>query len=150
MLLTLSSPSYFSGDRKECRSANQRDRGSIPIEWKEYRDRIIVRAELPGIPRDSVELSYRDRCLVVKVSGTVPTENDGQPERSYSEFTFGNRSRMVAIPDEVEVSGIEAGFVDGVLTIRLPKRKGSTDGYIPIKQGHLNNGAALSESIEAS
>ncbi len=81
---------------------------------------IIVKAELPGMSKDDVEVLLSDKTLTVrgekKVKEEVKEEDYYRRERS-----FGSVSRTVTLPTEVKAEAVKATFKDGILEIRLPK-----------------------------
>jgi len=79
-----------------------------------------VRAELPGIAREDVQLSIDDNVLTL--SGERKLEKDANQE-SYRrrERAYGTFSRAFTLPAQVNAEGIQASFKDGVLTITVPK-----------------------------
>jgi HSP20 family protein len=77
----------------------------------------LVAIDLPGIDREALEIDVDDNRLVVKGVRNID-ESQHRSERPRGKFlrTFG-------IPGSVDQSGIGAEYKDGVLQIRLPKRK---------------------------
>lgn len=75
----------------------------------------VVRAELPGIPRERVNVEIDGREL--SIHGSVDeTADKGMLRRRTGAFSYGIR-----IPVDVDVTGVQADLADGVLTVRLPK-----------------------------
>ena len=82
-------------------------------------DEFVVLVELPGVPRSGVQVTYRDRSLVVTGSKPAPATEDGTVLRD--ETFSGAVERTIAVPSEVDGEAIQASFQDGVLRVRLPK-----------------------------
>ena len=79
-----------------------------------------VRAELPGIAREDVQLSIEDNVLTL--SGERKLEKDVNKESYHRiERAYGTFSRSFALPAQVDTQGIQASFKDGVLSIAVPK-----------------------------
>jgi HSP20 family protein len=91
-------------------SANQ-----FPVDLYEDKDNTYVRAELPGVNRDEINVEMVEDYLTI--SGAHKTQGEGTAEES---FSF---SRSVNIPDEVQADKVTAGYENGVLTVTLPKRE---------------------------
>ena len=102
------------------------------LEVTEQKDAIVVKAELPGIKADDIELSVQDNTLIV--SGEKKEES--QEERKghvRSERHYGMFQRVIPLPSNVEAGKIQATSKDGVLTITLPKAAAAKPKRIPIK-----------------
>jgi HSP20 family protein len=83
---------------------------------KEY----IVKAELPGVKEEDVDVSISGNMLTI--SGEKKTESETKKKGYYySESSYGNFSRSVTIPSNVNTDKIEACYDKGVLEITLPK-----------------------------
>lgn len=92
---------------------------SFRVDLKENENEYIIEADLPGIKKDAIDLSYENNYLTVtaKREDTVEDKSGNyvRRERSYGEF---KRSFYI---DNVDESKIDASFNDGVLKINLPK-----------------------------
>jgi HSP20 family protein len=80
------------------------------------KDHTYVRAELPGVSREDINVEVVDDYLTIAATRKIPG-TDGQAEQS---FSF---SRSVSIPTEVQADKISAAYENGVLTVTLPKRE---------------------------
>ncbi|MFG0320040.1 MAG: Hsp20/alpha crystallin family protein [Planctomycetota bacterium JB042] len=78
---------------------------------------IVVRAELPGVDPSKVEVHVEDDVLVL--SGERPSPESARAVRR--ERWTGSFRREVALATRVDLDKVEARYVDGVLTVRLPK-----------------------------
>jgi HSP20 family protein len=83
---------------------------------KEYE----ISAELPGIDEKNVEIKVANHMLTIKGE---KTEEKEEKKKDYylSERRFGSFQRSFALPEGVDADKIEANFVKGVLTVKLPK-----------------------------
>lgn len=86
---------------------------------------VLVRAEVPGVDRQNLDISMADNLLTIKGStGGEPKETtEGQFHRC--EISRGAFSRSVSIPANVDSGQASASLKDGVLEIVLPKAEGS-------------------------
>lgn len=83
---------------------------------KEYE----ITAELPGLDEKNVEIRVSNHTLTIK--GEKKEEREESKKDYYlSERRYGSFHRSFQLPEGVDVDKIEASFVKGVLTIRLPK-----------------------------
>lgn len=88
----------------------------FPVDLYEDKDNTYVRAELPGLNRDDINVEMVEDYLTL--SGKRKTTGaDGKEEQS---FSF---SRSVSIPEEVQADKVSAAYENGVLTVTLPKRE---------------------------
>lgn len=79
----------------------------------------VVRAHVPGIARDDIDVSVEDDVLTVRA-----TRQEAKEERKedywYSEVRKGSFSRSIRLPEGLDASGLKADLADGVLTLRAP------------------------------
>jgi HSP20 family protein len=97
------------------------EKGWMPaIDVFEKEDRFIVKAELPGMKDDDIDVSVIGDTLSIK--GEKKTETEVKEEDYYRcERSYGSFYRSILIPSNVDADKIEASFDDGVLEIALPK-----------------------------
>ncbi|MBI3967483.1 MAG: Hsp20/alpha crystallin family protein [Chloroflexi bacterium] len=81
---------------------------------------MIVKAELPGIKKEDVQITLEDGYLVLrgerKAESEVKEQDYYRTERSYGQFY-----RCVPLPENVKPEQIQARYDDGVLEVRMPK-----------------------------
>lgn len=84
---------------------------------------VVVRAEVPGIAREDLEVSVSDRTVTIK--GESRHESGSQEEGEYyrCEISRGSVLRTVELPCDIDADKAEASFRDGVLELTLPKVK---------------------------
>jgi HSP20 family protein len=81
---------------------------------------LVVKAELPGIAKEDVEVSVDRGALVIK--GERKAEEKVEQESYYRmERTFGSFYRRLPLPEGVATDKISAAYSDGVLEVRVPK-----------------------------
>jgi HSP20 family protein len=90
----------------------------------------VVAMDLPGIDRAALEINLESERLVIK--GTRSAEN-GDEERHRTERPQGKFNRTFGVPAAVDPEQIEAEYKDGVLYVRLPKRKERAAQSVKIK-----------------
>jgi HSP20 family protein len=83
-------------------------------------DHFLLKADLPGLAEDDVNIEIQDNTLTV--SGERRSEHETS-ERGWHriERTFGRFSRSLTLPDGVDADAISAEFDKGVLNVRIPK-----------------------------
>jgi len=103
--------------------------GRLPLEEKgwipaldvfEKEDKFVVKAELPGMKEDDIDVSVVGDTLTIK--GEKKTEAEVKEDDYYRcERSYGSFFRSVALPSHVDAKKIEASYEEGVLEITLPK-----------------------------
>jgi len=96
-------------------------RGWTPaIEVFEKEDRFLVKAELPGMKEEDIDISAVGDTLTMK--GERKVESEVKEEDYYCcERSYGSFFRSIALPSHVDAQKIEASYEDGVLEVSLPK-----------------------------
>ncbi len=84
-------------------------------------DKFIVRAEVPGIPKDELDIAISETG--VEISGKMEREME-KKEKNYVLRESGYQSiyRKLAFPEEVAPDKAEANMKDGILEINVPKK----------------------------
>lgn len=102
------------------------------LDVSETAEEICVRAELPGVAADDLEISVSGDVLTLRGEKKQETEEKG---RGYHrvERRFGDFQRSVPLPASVDRDKVEAAYRDGVLTIRLPKKETAKPKRIEVK-----------------
>ena len=91
------------------------------IDVTEGADAITVRAELPGLGEEDVDLTLREGVLTL--SGEKRYAHDDASEDAHViERAYGAFSRRIPVPERVDAGAITAKFDKGVLVVTMPKR----------------------------
>lgn len=96
-------------------------RGWMPaVDVFEKEDKFVVKAELPGMKEEDIDVSVVGDTLSIK--GEKKTETEIEEEDYYRcERSYGSFYRSIPLPSTVDADKIEASFEDGVLEVALPK-----------------------------
>ncbi|MCA1583383.1 MAG: Hsp20/alpha crystallin family protein [Acidobacteria bacterium] len=93
-----------------------------PVDIYEQDGALVLKAELPDMRREDIELSVENSTLTLRgertVSADVKQESFHRIERAYGSF-----DRSFTLPAAVDVTKIAAEYKDGVLSVRLPLRE---------------------------
>jgi HSP20 family protein len=108
----LGSVPSFNGD------AGVTDR-SIKLDVVETPEAFVVKAELPGIAKDKIEVNVEDRDVTIGAEFRDEQEVNGKA--LWQERGFGKISRAIRLPEAVDANAAQAKHVDGVLQLTLPK-----------------------------
>jgi HSP20 family protein len=97
----------------------------------EDHDVYTIRAELPGLTSENLEITAKGKSLVI--SGERKISPKGENARFHRrERQAGTFSRTIALPVDLEVGKIEAHMKDGILTIQAPKAEAAKPKSIKI------------------
>ena len=98
----------------------------------EDKDNLVVKAELPGMRKDEIEISLHDNVL--SLSGERKEEQKyDQGEIHRSERFLGKFQRSLSLPTPVDADKVQASYKDGILTVTLPKTEAAKPKQIEIK-----------------
>jgi HSP20 family protein len=92
---------------------------------------VYVRAELPGVNADDLDLTTQDDTLVIKGERKIPEIEGVNYHRREREA--GVFQRAITLPVQIDEAKISAVFRDGVLTLTLPKAPESRPQRIAVK-----------------
>lgn len=97
------------------------------IEMFERENQLVIRADLPGLKKDDVQIELRDDSVVIQ--GERQEERKEEREGFYStERTYGRFYREIPLPEGADTNQATATFRDGVLEIAIPRAEGETRG----------------------
>jgi len=83
-------------------------------------DKIVVKAEIPGMKKEDIEVTVTDHTM--RISGEKKREDKVEKKNYYwEERSYGSFSRSFQLPSEVQTDKVEAKFKDGILEVRIPK-----------------------------
>jgi HSP20 family protein len=92
---------------------------------------LTLQADLPGVPKDDVEINLDKDVLTI--SGRVGVGDYEGLRALYSEYNVGNFYRRFTLGELIDQEKISADMADGVLTVNLPKREAAQPRKIAIK-----------------
>ena len=97
------------------------EKGWMPaVDVFEKADKFVVKAELPGMKEDDIDVSVVGDTLSIR--GEKKTETEIKEEDYYRcERSYGSFYRSIPLPSNVDADKIEASFEGGVLEVALPK-----------------------------
>ena len=93
---------------------------SPPVDVFDNADEIVLKAELPGLGPDDIDIEVDDNVLTI--TGERRFEETVEEGRYYRlERAYGSFSRSLTLPQGAKADQISADFEDGVLQVRVPK-----------------------------
>ena len=104
------------------------DKFSMPVEIEDKGKEFIVKAEMPGIKKENLDIELDKNCLCISAKKEEEKHEENE-EHSYkkSEFRYGEFSRTVYFPEEADTDKTEAKLEDGILTLHVPKKMHEKD-----------------------
>jgi HSP20 family protein len=99
---------------------------------RETDNTIEVEVELPGVDQKDVEVGLNEDVLTIKGQKRVQHEEDKKDYYYCQERTFGKFARSFTLPFEPDPKTVKSYFVNGILTITLPKPVGSSARMVKI------------------
>ena len=94
--------------------------GDLALDLLETKDDVVVKATLPGVKPEDVELTITGDTLSIR--GETKEEKETKDENYIRrERRYGSFSRSVQLPAGLQTDKAEASFENGVLTLKLPK-----------------------------
>jgi HSP20 family protein len=120
---------FFGADREQGR------RWVPPVDLVEAEDHFVLKADLPGLVEDDVNVEVQDGTLTI--SGERHAEHESQERGWYRiERAFGSFNRSLTLPDGVDTDAISARFENGVLEVRIPKPEERKPRRVEISGGN--------------
>ena len=98
----------------------EEDKLAMPVELKEKDKEYTVKAELPGVKKEDLDIDIDKNYITINAKKEEEKEEN---EKAYkkTEFSYGEFSRTVYFPQEIDVENTKAKLEHGVLKIDAPK-----------------------------
>lgn len=93
---------------------------------------ILVRAELPGVKKDDIDITVDDQQVTIKAT-TSHEEKEEEGEYYRHEISRGEYHRSFALPTKVNIDKVKTTFKDGVMELTLPKTEPSKRRKIKVQ-----------------
>lgn len=94
--------------------------GFFPVDLYETDDEVVVKASLPGVKPEQVQISVTGDTLTIRAE-TKEEQEERKPNYYRQERRYGAFQRALTLPVQVDADKAEAAFENGVLDLRLPK-----------------------------
>ena len=104
-------PEYVYNDEYKC---------GMPVEIDEKEKEYCVKAELPGVKKEDLDIDLEKNRLTISAKKEEEHKEDTKGFRK-SEFKYGEFSRTVYFPDEIDIDKTTAKLEHGILRIEAPK-----------------------------
>ncbi len=104
----------------------------LPLDVIETEDEFIVKASIPGINPNDLDISLTDNVLTIK--GEIKVEEAEDVRYHLRERRFGMFQRSISLPVPVNADKVDAAYESGVLTLHIPKVEEVKPKHISIKK----------------
>ena len=104
-----------------------------PVNVVEDSHGIVLTADLPGVPKDGLLLQVEADTLTIE--GEVRLEMPEGMEASHAEVSLPRFRRVFTLSKELDSEKVGAEFLNGVLTLRIPKAEEARPRRIEVKAG---------------
>ena len=106
----------------------------LPLDVVEEENEFVVKASLPGIKPEDLDITYNKGMLTIK--GEIKDESETTKGQYHlRERRYGIFSRTITLPDSVKPDDIQADYHDGILELKMPKSEEVKPKRIPIQSG---------------
>ena len=117
------------------------------VEMFEKDNKYVIKAELPGVKKEDIDISVTDHNLTIK--GEKQASRETKKEDYYlSEVSYGSFMRAIPLPENVDPDSVEANFDDGMLEVTIPKMALTAPKKIAIS-GKKGARAAMTEGEQS-
>ena len=104
------------------------------IDLFEKKDAYVVRAELPGVERSNIEITFEKNILTISGQKAGMLEGREEEIRVFAaERVSGGFSRSLRMPEHIDGEKIGAEYKDGLLTVTIPKAEIAQPRKIEVK-----------------
>lgn len=101
-----------------------------PVDVAETQDKILVRAEVPGIRQEDISIEFENGLLTLRGERKIEKAEGVTWHRV--ERIYGNFSRSFTLPRSVDPEKITASYREGILEVEVPKREEAKPKHIKI------------------
>ena len=111
---------FFNGLLGNQAPTNRSNFISIPVDMIEDENTVTIKAAVPGISPDELEVSIENNVLTIK--GEHKTEEVSETAKVFRrENVYGSFSRSIRLSPKLNQEGVSANFKNGFVTITIPK-----------------------------
>ncbi len=101
------------------------------VDVTEEKDRILVRADLPGMKQEEIQVEVDEGTLTIR--GERKKETESKEGKTYRmERSYGSFLRSFTLPSTVDEAKVNAVYKNGVLEVTLPKREGTKPKQVKV------------------
>lgn len=105
---------------------------SINLDIIEIPEAFIVKADIPGVKKEDINVTIENRQLLISVEAKEEKEEKKEKKIIMSERFYGYVSRSITLPGEIDQANVQAHYENGVLSLTLPKAPKQVNNRIAI------------------
>ena len=94
---------------------------AMPVDVKEYDEKYVLKVELPGISKEDINIDINKSYVKIDANKSFEKEENDKHKYHKSEFRYGNYSRTLYFPYEIDVEKSSGELKKGILELELPK-----------------------------
>lgn len=129
-------------------AANGSRRWVPPMDLAETEEHLVLRADLPGMDREDIQIEVSENVLTV--SGERRAQSEDKREGYHRvERSFGRFSRSIELPEGIAAEDVRAKFDRGVLEVEIPKPAEHKPTRVEVEPGDRELAAAESGGGES-
>lgn len=102
------------------------------LDLYEDKDNILVKAEVPGMRKEDIEISLHENTLTIAGERKNEKKYEGSKTAREERF-YGRFQRSFVLPKTVDAGKVKASYQDGILTVTLPKTAESKPRQIQVQ-----------------
>lgn len=106
--------------------------GQLNIDMYQTKDNVIIKSTIAGVRPEDIDITVANDMVTIK-GARKKEENISQDDYFYQECYWGNFSRSVIIPVDIDSEEIEADLKDGILTVIIPKAAKAKTKKVKVK-----------------
>ncbi len=105
---------------------------SVPVNISENQDGYNIEVVAPGFDKTDFKVNVEENILTISGEKKAEVKSEDKQEKSIrNEYAYRTFKRSFTIDDKIDAAGIDAKYVNGVLTLNLPKK---AEVKVPVKE----------------
>jgi len=128
------SPFFEKPEKKSEKPKIFEKEGQLAIDLFETETELVIQSAIAGVKSEDLNISIEGDRLTIKGFREKPIPSEEKRNYFYQECYWGQFSREIILPVEVDPSRIEASFKEGILTIKIPKIEREKKRKIEVKE----------------
>ncbi len=129
--------------------STERKRWAIPVDVVEEAEEILVRASLPGVKLEDIDVSIEDSVPAIRGESAESKAEKERKEGGYliRERRTGAFHRSLRLPDTVDTDKARTHYENGILTVTLPKAESKKAKHLKVTAGSTSAGEAADRPV---
>jgi len=116
--------------------------GNMPLDIYTSRDALVIRAALPGVKPENVDITIEGNTLTIVGKFEDERREEGEGGYLYQELSKGSVGRTVTLPADLDGDKAAASFEHGILKLSIPRSEAAKPRQIKISPGEVTSSQA--------